>query len=168
MYISYIYNTQINVLYLYISYRNTSQCFFRNQGSAKQKRSHLILRFWSLSELAVLCDLSRKLHTKLTFWHLKIADFTPPPNQLPSRACVETCPDPLLHPKRRLRPKGYLKDNPKTADLVSRSLNLNPRMPGICHGRKQFLEVGLPLQPLIDLNWDRVPRLLMGQNCWDG
>ena len=68
MYISYIYNTQINVLYLYISYRNTSQCFFRNQGSAKQKRSHLILRFWSLSELAVLCDLSRKLHTKLTFW----------------------------------------------------------------------------------------------------
>ena len=103
-------------------------------------------------------------------WHFDTSKLltSPPPNQLPSRACVETCPDPLLHPKRRLRPKGYLKDNPKTADLVSRSLNLNPRMPGICHGRKQFLEVGLPLQPLIDLNWDRVPRLLMGQNCWDG
>lgn len=95
-------------------------------------------------------------------WALKMADFIPQISCLGLVFCVETCPDPLLHPKRRLRPKGYLKDNPKTADLVSRSFS-EPQDARKMPWAKRISWGRLPLQPLIDLNWSGATE---SQDCW--
>ena len=158
MYISYCTYTHINVLYLYISYRHISHFFFEIKD-LPNKRDLTWFCEWSLSELAVL-------------WHLSAQNgWLHPPNQLPGPSLLcGNLPGSPAPPETPAQAQGLPEGQPQDGRFGFSELFRTPGCQENAMGKKNFLRSA----PSSTLNWsqliwgDWVPRLLMGQNCWDG